>query len=190
MAEKKKLSKKTIYTIFILKFIFSLVLIFWTVYLVVGAGVGKDDDNTFMSTYHKVDDDYNKIVASNNLFNQYYDIQLIINNRQLNNISYKDIFLSQRAVNARKEKKNILKVGKNSIKIILKDKKTDKIIDNIDARIVFTMALTHKYDVKLELNQSNQEKNFNIQKKSYWNIMGIIKVNGYTKNFFIKTNAK
>ena len=190
MAKKKGLSKRTIYTIFIGKFIFSLALIFWTITMVLDAGVGLDDDNTFMSTYHQVDDNYNKIAAQNNIFNKKYSIKLIINQKDIGKVSYDDIYMSQRVIKHRKDKKNILKIDENIVKIIIIDKKTKKSIKDIDAKITFTMPSTHKYDTTIQIQNSNQEVKFNIAKKSYWNIMGEVKIKDDQGYFFIKTNAK
>ena len=51
---QKPLSKGVIYTLFVLKFISGLALIVWTVYMTFQAKVGQDDDNAFLSTYHKL----------------------------------------------------------------------------------------------------------------------------------------
>jgi len=185
--KKPRLSKRTIYTIFLAKFIFSLLLIFWTLKMVFGAGVGLDDDNTFLSTYHKVDDNYNKIVNNNAVFNRKYDVEIKINNTLIKSITYSDIYLSQRVIKRRKTRKNILFVNKpNNITIKVFDKQTKKLIKNIDASVVFTMPSTHKFDKKITLNNNAQ---FTIPKQAYWNIMGVIKVNKDEGNFYIKTNA-
>ena len=189
MSKKKGLSKRTIYTIFLAKFLFSLALIFWTIKMTLGAGVGLDDDNTFMSTYHNVDDSYNVIVNNNNKFNKKYNTKLIVNGNDIGPLTYDDIYLSQRVIKDRKNKKNILKLNNNKIVLIVTDKNTNKIVKDIDANIVFTMPSSHDFDVNIKVANSDIEKMVNIGKKSYWNIMGSVKIGDDQGHFFIKTNA-
>ena len=59
---------KYIYIKFILIFCISLFMIIWTIVQTSKAGIGLDDDNAFLSTYHDVDENFNKIVAQNNAF--------------------------------------------------------------------------------------------------------------------------
>lgn len=190
MSKKKVLSKRTIYTIFLAKFMFSLALIAWTITITVGAGVGLDDDNTFLSTYHNVDDNYNKIVANNDNFNKKYNTKLIVNGEDIGILTYDDIFLSQRVIKARKIRKDILKLNNNKINFIVTDKLTNKIVENIDATIVFTMPSSHEFDKTIKISTSNSKTEVNIGKRSYWNIMGITKINNDKGYFFLKTNAK
>lgn len=190
MEEKKpKLSKRTIYTIFLAKFLFSLALIFWTIKMTLGAGVGLDDDNTFLSTYKNVDDNYNNIILNNRSFSNQYDLQIIINGNIIDGLSYGDIYLSQRVIKERKIRKNMINIGDNTISLKIIDKITKKSIDNINAKIVLTMPSTHKYDTTVNITDQNQNQ-FEINKKSYWNIMGSIKIKENEGHFYIKTNAK
>jgi hypothetical protein len=184
------ISKKTLYTIFILKFFFSISLIFWTIKITLGAGVGSDDDNSFLSDYKTVNENYNKIVEENKLFNSKYIITAIINEKTIDNLSYKDIFLSQRNIKQRTKRKNILNNGTNVIKLLIKDKMTNKIIDKIDANIAFTRPSTHNGDIKFKINRSNKSTTFNIDAKAYWNIMGEVKIKDNIGHFYIKTNSK
>ncbi len=187
--EKAKLSKRTIYTIFLAKFVFSLALIFWTVKMTLGAGVGLDDDNTFFSTYHHVDDNYNKIIQQNTDFANKYDIEISINNDIINSLTYNDIYLSQRAIKDRKDRKNMLNVGKNSIFISVMDKETKHIIKDINSTVIVTIPSTHKLDQTIHLD-SEKPTLFDIPKKSFWNIMGSIEIGQDKGYFYIKTNAK
>ena len=49
--ENKPMPKWLVYTLFILKFILSLALIFWTVYMTLQSDVGQDDDNAFSKMF-------------------------------------------------------------------------------------------------------------------------------------------
>lgn len=183
------MSKRTTYAIFLAKFMFSLALIFWTIKMTLGAGVGLDDDNTFMSDYHTVDDNYNKIVIKNMIFNKKYDSKLFINGVDIGKLNYSDIYLSQRVIKRRTIRKDILKLSENKIKLNVIDKSTNKIVQNIEATIVFTMPSTHEFDQKIIIKSSDIETTTNIGKKSYWNIMGSIKIGEDEGHFYIKTNA-
>ena len=188
MSNKKPLSKRTIYTIFLAKFAFSLALIFWTIKMTLGAGVGLDDDNTFMSTYHHVDDNYNEIVLNNNKFEKLYSAHLTINGKDIGQLTYDDIYLSQRVIKKRKDRKDILKVGQNNISMIVIDKKTSKVITDYKTSVIYTTTVNHKNDLTIELKSGIN--NFEISKKSYWNIMGKIEVANDIGHFYIKTNSK
>lgn len=175
--------------IFIAKFLFSITLIAWTVFITLGAGVGKDNDNTFMGYYKNIDSEFNTIVRDNNSFQNEYILEFKINDFVLDSLTYDDIYLSQRVIQAREIRKNILKVGKNTISIVVKDRKTKLEIKDVDAKILFTMPSTHDFNQEIVLDTNNLQKDFIITKKSYWNIMGKIKVKNHIGNFYIKTNA-
>ncbi|HIP12522.1 MAG TPA: hypothetical protein EYG97_01680 [Arcobacter sp.] len=190
MSKKKGLSKRTIYTIFLAKFAFSLALIFWTIKMTLSAGVGLDDDNTFMSTYHNVDDNYNKIVTSNNDFNKLYSSNLIVNGQDIGELNYDDIYFSQRVIKKRTYRKNILKLNENNIVLVVRDKKTNEIVKNINATIVFTMPSGHTLDRTIKISKSEELYKVDIKKITFWNIMGSVEIDGHTGHFYIKTNAK
>lgn len=180
--------KWLIYSLFILKFILGLALIYWTVYMTLQSDVGKDDDNAFLSDYHQVDKDFNKMVAQNNSFESKYNIKFVLNDEQIVGLSYDDVFLSQRVIKDRKIRKNILKIGKNSFTILVQDKDGNNIKDKkID--ILVTKAVTHEYDVKLNF-KNEDTKEFDITSIGYWNITGTVEVSNEKGHFFIKTNAK
>jgi len=185
------MSRKTVYTLFVLKFTLSLLMIFWTIKMTMGAGVGKDNDNTFLSTYAKVDDSFNEFNEHNKIFNNKYDTLITINNEVLNTMDFNDIFLSQRIIKHKKTRKDVLNYKENnSINIIIKDKLTNQIINDINASIILTRPNTHENDFTLSILKSNKQKDFNISKKAYWNIMGAVKIGDDEGHFYIKTNSK
>ena len=184
------ISKKTVYSLFILKFFFSISLIFWTIKITLTAGVGTDDDNSFLSSYSNLNENYNKIAKNNKLFLEKYTIDAIINNKKIKNLTYNDVFLSQRSVKSREERKNILNYNKNTMQLIIHNKQTNEIVKNISASIVLTRPSTHANDIKFDIKHSNEEYSFNLDVKAYWNMMGIIKIDEYEGHFYIKTNSK
>ena len=120
--EKKPMAKWLIYSLFIIKFIIGLLLIWWTVYMTLLSDVGEDEDNAFLSSYHTVDRDFNQIIKDNQLFNSKYNIKFQFNDEIILGLSYQDMFLGQRSIQKRKTRKNILKVGKNIFNIQVQDK--------------------------------------------------------------------
>lgn len=186
--EKKPMPKWLIYGLFILKFILGLGLIYWTIYTTLQSNVGEDDDNAFLSTYQNVDSNFNKIVNNNSIFESKYNIKFEFNDETIVGLSYKDIFLSQRAIQNRKIRKNILKVGNNSFTIKVQDKDGNE-ITNKKIDILVTKSTNHLEDVSLVFNNTDT-KDFKINSIGYWNITGTINVDGMIGTFYIKTNAK
>ena len=183
------MSKRTIYTLFIAKFVFSLSLIFWTIWMTLGAGVGQDTDLTFNSYYHDVDENFNQIITNNNKFSNKYAIEFKMNDFLIDSLTYEDIYLSQRVINDRKERKNILAVGENNFTLQIKDKNTNQPIKDFTAKITLTMPSTHAHNQDLTFGGNIQQKTIQIQNKSYWNVMGEINVGDDIGRFYLKTNA-
>jgi len=186
--EKKPMPKWLIYTLFILKFVSGLGLIFWTVYMTLQSDVGQDDDNAFLSNYHNIDDNYNKIIEQNHEFNSKYDVKFVFNKEEIYGLTHQDVYLSQRAIQDRKIRKDIINVGENKFSVYIQDKDGNKILNN-NIEILVTKNTTHKEDVKLYF-KNETSKTFEIGSKGYWNITGKVEVNGSTGYFYIKTNGK
>jgi len=186
--EKKPMPKWLIYTLFILKFVLGLVLIWWTVYMTFQSDVGKDDDNAFLSDYHHIDDNYNKLIKQNNEFNSKYNVKFVFNNEEIYGLTHQDVYLSQRVIQERKIRKDIINVGKNKFSVYIQDKEGNKITNN-KIEILVTKNTTHTEDVKL-LFTNEETKTFEIFSKGYWNITGTVEVNGSKGYFYIKTNGK
>ncbi len=62
------MNKTLLYSIFILKFLFGLGLIAWTITITMSSDVGQDEDTSFLSSYHDVDRGFNDMIFSNNDF--------------------------------------------------------------------------------------------------------------------------
>jgi hypothetical protein len=185
---KKPLSKGFIYSMFILKFVAGLALIYWTIYMTFQSDVGQDDDNAFLSTYHEIDRDYNTMIKQNIDFEDKYNVKFVFNDTTIIGLTHKDIYLSQRVIQKRKIRKNIVKVGENKFGIYIQDKDGNKIKDK-KVKILITKNTNHLEDIKL--NYKNEDtKEFKIHSIGYWNITGIIEVDKYKGFFYIKTNAK
>jgi hypothetical protein len=183
----KPMSKPLIYGLFIVKFLFGLTLIIWTVMMTLSSDAGEDDDNAFLTTYHKVDDNFNNMVISNTNFENKYNLKFYLNNKIIDGLTLKDVFLGQRIIKERKIRKNILKLGENIFKYELFAKDGTK-IKNVELSMMVTMTTNHTFDKKLNFKQKIET--FNISKKGYWNITGTINVGNDKGYFFIKTNTK
>lgn len=186
--ENKPMPKWLVYTLFILKFILSLALIFWTVYMTLQSDVGQDDDNAFLSSYKNIDDNYNKIIAENAKFNAKYNVKFVFNNEEIYGLTHEDVYLSQRVIQDRKTRKDIINVGDNKFSVYLQDKEGNT-ITKYKTEILVTKNTNHKEDVKLHF-ENEQSKTFVIGSKGYWNITGSIEVDGNKGYFYIKTNGK
>jgi len=186
--ENKPMPKWLIYGLFVLKFLIGLYLIYWTVYMTFQSDVGQDEDNAFLSTYHSVDADFNKRAKENKKFEKNYNIKFVINDKEIIGLTYKDIYLSQRAMLDKKERKNILKVGENNFAIQIQNKNGDKVNAKL-IDILITKSTNHHEDVKLKLTDDKQET-FIIKSKGFWNITGIVEVENHKGSFYIKTSAK
>jgi len=186
--EWKPMPKWLIYTLFILKFLFGLALIYWTIYMTMSSDVGKDDDNAFLSTYQNVDDNFNTISKNNIDFNHKYNVKIGINNTTIDGLTYNDVFLSQRAMINKKDRKNILNVGDNIFTIVIEDKNGNK-IENKNVNILVTRSTNHTEDIKLSIQNNQTSQKFEIKSKGYWNITGTISINEDSGTFYIKTNA-
>ncbi len=186
--ETKPMPKWLIYNLFILKFILGLGLIYWTIYMTLQSDVGKDEDNAFLSSYHDVDRNFNDIVKANQNFELKYNVKFDFNNQTLVGLSYSDIFLAQRAIQERKIRKHILKVGENSFTVLVQDK-SGNIVKNKIVDMLITKSTNHTEDVKLLFTNVDNKK-FNIESIGYWNITGTILIGNDKGTFYIKTNAK
>lgn len=182
------MNKFLLYSIFIIKFLFGLGLIIWTVMVTMSSDVGEDVDNAFLSTYHKVDRQFNDMVISNAKFENKYDIKFYFNDNIIDKLIIKDVFLSQRVIKKRTKNKNLLKLGKNSLKYIV-TRKDGQNISNIKLNMLVTMTTNHTYDKTLDFDNTMLES-FDIAKQGYWNITGIIEIGEDKGYFFIKTNAQ
>jgi len=172
---------------FAIIFFFTLGMIIWTIMETAKAGVGLDDDNAFLSDYHKVDRNFNNMVAQNNSFESKYNIKFLFNDEEILGLSYDDVFLAQRVIQDRKIRKNMIKIGKNKFTVLVQDKNGNA-ISNKQVEILVTKAVTHNHDVKLSFKEDT--KAFDIDSIGYWNITGTVEVENEKGHFFIKTNAK
>jgi len=186
--EKKPMPKWLVYTLFISKFALSLALIWWTVYMTFQSDVGQDDDNAFLSDYHNIDDNYNKIIEQNNEFSSKYNVKFVFNNETIYGLTHQDVYLSQRVIQERKIRKDIINVGKNTFSVFIQDKDGNTITKN-NIEILVTKNTTHAEDVKLYFTNEDT-KTFEIGSKGYWNITGTVETNGSKGYFYIKTNGK
>ena len=176
---------------FIAIFAFTVYMIIWTIYK--ATQVPVVEDRSFMQKYQYVDENYNNIMTSNINFLEKYSLELELNGK-IFPLTTEDIRYGQRVIEKYSNHKDVLKVGENSLKILVLNKITKEIVPiNIDLLITKTMS----DDSNLNLKDENFTKdkniyttNFSLNEETNWIITGSFKVEDETGFIFIKTNAK
>ena len=176
--------------LFIGIFGFTLAMIIWTIKSAVSVPV--IEDHSFMKKYQDVDENYNNMMDSNALFQSKYNFELFINNKAFS-LTTEDIKYSQRVIEKISTNKNLLKVGKNSLKLIVRDKITNEKKDVI-INLILSKTISADSDKTLKNeNFIDEEKiyssEFEIKEENNWIITGDFIVDGISGYIYIKTNA-
>lgn len=176
---------------FIAIFAFTLYMIIWTIYKAMQAPVVED--RSFMQKYQYVDENYNNIMTSNINFLEKYSLELELNGN-IFPLTTEDIRYGQRVIEKYSNHKDVLKVGENSLKILVLNKTTKEIVPiNIDLLITKTMSDDSNVNLKDEnftKDKNIYTTNFSLNEETNWIITGSFKVEDETGFIFIKTNAK
>ena len=165
-------------------------MIIWTVKSAVATPVY--DDKAFLSSYHDVDDNFNKMMINNYNFNKKYEVQIKINDRRLG-MEIKDSFLGQRSLEKQSTNQNIFSLGKNNISIVISEKQSKNIITNAKIKMQITRAIEDMYDIDLnnfKLQNDVYKSSATIERKGNWNVIGTIEVDSKIGYFYIKTSTK
>lgn len=176
--------------LFIGIFSFTFGMIVWTIMSAIKVPVNEDE--AFLTRYHNLDRDFNKIVNSNNNFTTKYDFDLTVNETSFP-LELDDIFASQRVLEKKSNHKNVLNIGKNSLTLKVKDKNTNELKDvKIELRV--TRATNHSntmdfFNDSFKNNNNAYSVNFELPLKGNWNITGNFQVGEDKGYFYIKTNA-
>lgn len=176
---------------FIAIFAFTVYMIIWTIYKATQAPVVED--RSFMQKYQYVDENYNNIMTSNINFLEKYSLELDLNGK-IFPLTTEDIKYGQRVIEKYSNHKDVLKVGENSLKILVLNKITKEIVPiNIDLLITKTMSDDSNVNLKDENFTKDKNiyiTNFSLNEETNWIITGSFKVEDETGFIFIKTNAK
>ena len=176
---------------FIAIFAFTVYMIIWTIYKAMQAPVVED--RSFMQKYQYVDENYNNIMTSNINFLEKYSLELDLNGK-IFPLTTEDIKYGQRVIEKYSNHKDVLKVGENSLKILVLNKTTKEIIPlSIDLLITKTMSDDSNVNLKDEnftKDKNIYTTNFSLNEETNWIITGSFKVEDETGFIFIKTNAK
>lgn len=169
---------------------FTFTMIIWTIKSAVSIPVAED--KSFMKKYQEVDEHYNEIMDSNKLFLSKYNFELDLNGHKFP-LTTEDIRYSQRVIEKISVYKDSLKVGQNSIKIVIIDKISNERKD-INIEIVVSKTISNDSDLLLKSeNFKNDNKiyssNFLLKDAHNWIITGSFVVEGITGYIYIKTNA-
>ncbi|MFA7083424.1 MAG: hypothetical protein WC141_02700 [Arcobacteraceae bacterium] len=175
--------------LFIAIFTFTIYMVFWTVYNAIQTPVQQDD--SFLNSYQNVDGNFNEIALSNEQFLEKYDFELLINNHTFE-LSFQDIYYSQKVIETKSEHKNALNVENNTISVSIKEKKSNEPISNalISMRVMAPTNNNHDTDLE-DFNYSNNmySSEFPLPNKGNFNITGVITIDDQKAYIFIKTNA-
>ena len=176
---------------FIAIFAFTVYMIIWTIYK--ATQVPVVEDRSFMQKYQYVDENYNNIMTSNINFLEKYSLELDLNGK-IFPLTTEDIKYGQRVIEKYSNHKDVLKVGENSLKILVLNKTTKEIIPlSIDLLITKTMSDDSNVNLKDEnftKDKNIYTTNFSLNEETNWIITGSFKVEDETGFIFIKTNAK
>lgn len=176
---------------FIAIFGFTLIMIIWTVTKAVQSPV--IEDRSFMQKYQYVDDNYNEMMTSNVDFLNKYDFKIVINDKEFG-LTTEDIKFSQRVMEKYSSHKNLLKVGNNSLKVLVIDKISNE-KKEVNINLVISKSIADDSDkILTNENFTNEDKtyfsNFEIKEENNWIITGSFKIGEDIGYLYIKSNAK
>ena len=173
----------------IFSFVFGMIV--WTIYSATQVPIHKDE--TFMSSYHDVDRDYNKIVESNNNFEKRFKLNVKINEKEFGLI-YKDMFLGQRVIEKKSIHKNIFKLKDNAITIYVEERESQQLVKDVKIKLRLSRPTNHGSTMDFSENDFKSVNGINslnveLPLKGNWNITGQIIVGNNIGYFYIKSNA-
>lgn len=150
------------------------------------------EDRSFMKKYQDVDENYNNMMDSNSAFLDKYSFELYLNEKKFD-LSTTDMMYAQRVIEKHSKHKDSLKVGENSLKIVIIDKQTNEKKD-VDVSLIVTKSIADDSDIVLNSEKFiNDNKiystKFEIKESNNWIISGSFKVGENIGYIFIKTNA-
>ena len=169
---------------------FTFSMIVWTIKS--ATSISITPDKSFMKKYQDVDEHYNEMMESNKQFLSKYDFEMLINGNKFL-LTTDDIKYSQRVLEKISLHKDNLKVGQNSIKIVVTDKIT-KEKKNLDIELGISKSIADDSDLSLKNEKFQNDNNiyssvFEIKEAHNWIITGSVVVEGITGYIYIKTNA-
>jgi hypothetical protein len=186
MSEKKTRNLWPLLFIGIFGFTFSMII--WTVISTSKAHIVEDQ--SFNSSYHKIDRGYNEIYNSTQKFKSKYNIKIVLNKKNIP-FELKDAFVSARELK-QKIKKNkratILHTNNNNISFFITDKKY-RPINNAKFDMLVMNNINQKENINLTKFNSRDgyyKTTFSIPHQGRWSITGNIEVDGIKGYFFFK----
>lgn len=172
--------------LFIAIFGFTFSMIVWTI--VKSSQANLDTDDSFVSNYHNVDENYNEMIIQTQKFLTKYDMKLISNQKDIA-LDNNDMFLRQAAKN--KNHENLFVVGDNKLIFLISDKQ-GQIQSNVSIKAVFTSSTSNSQKQiidKLVFADGKYVANLKIDKIGNYNISGEVSIGSEKAYFFIKSNA-
>lgn len=188
--QKKGIQKYHFWLLFFFAiFGFTFAMIIWTIKS--ASSVPVYEDESFMQSYHDVDENFNTMMIANHKFNQRYDTEISINDRTLG-LEVNDIFHGQRSLEKSKNR-NLLSLGENRVTIKVIDKQTGELVPNAKVDLVVTRSIEDSHDIKLNEIPSAEgayRTPLSIEVAGNWNISGVITIGEDKGYLFIKTNTQ
>lgn len=175
--------------LFIAIFSFTLYMVFWTVYNATKTPIQQDD--AFLNSYQSVDANFNEIAFSNKKFLEKYDFELLVN-KQAFDLSFQDLYYSQRVIEKKSDHKNTLFLKNNTISISIKDRVSKEAVENAQISIRVMAPTNNKNDTNLEnftFSNNIYSSQFSLRNIGNFNITGVITIGEQKGYIFIKTNA-
>lgn len=169
---------------------FTFSMIIWTIKSAINTPVYED--RSFMSKYQDVDDNYNRIYISTAKFNIKYNTEVTINDRTIG-MEFSDIQYGQRSLEKYSKNQKMLRMGKNTISIVISDKKSKAILDNAKIEFQVTRAIEEMYDINLndfKFKNNTYSTSAIIEKSGNWNIIGKVTIGDDEGYLYIKTSTK
>jgi len=176
--------------LFFLIFGFTFSMIVWTVKSAVETPVYED--RSFMTSYHDVDSNFNKMMVENHKFNKKYSTKVTINDRTVG-MEISDILYGQRSLKKKSKNQNMLTIGENLISITISDKESNSAINDANISFQVTRAIEDMYDVNLnefKLKDSSYSSLAKIDIAGNWNILGKIVIGDDVGYLYIKTSTE
>ena len=188
--EKKKRNLWPLLFIGIFSFTFSMII--WTIVSTSRAHIVQDQ--SFNSSYHKVDRGYNAIYKSTQELKSKYNVKVIIN-KQNNPFELTDAFVSARELEQdiiKNKRPAILHIGNNTLVFFITDKKY-KPINNAKFDMLVMNNINQKENIHLTKFSSKDgyyKTTYNIPHRGRWNITGNIEIDGIKGYYFYKDLIK
>ncbi|NEW61096.1 hypothetical protein GSY74_07355 [Sulfurovum sp. bin170] len=188
---KKGIQKYHLWLLFFFTiFMGTFSMIVWTVKSAVETPVYED--RSFMTSYHDVDDNFNKMMLENHNFNTRYSTKVTINGRTVG-MEVSDILYGQRSLEKKSTNQEMLLFGDNRISVTITDKNSNSAVSDANISFQITRAIEDMHDINLNSFKFEADSYSSLAKidiRGNWNIIGRVQVGEDRGYLYIKTSTK